>query len=197
MSVQDFFPPDYDLPKSGDKYTRLQDGQNRLRILSAPIFGYVWWEDTDDGRRPVRVPYNKVPSNPDYKHFWAMKVYNHDKECVQVLEVTQRTIQEAIRDLQMNVKWGDPRAYDIVIVRKGEGLETTYGVQPEPKEVLTAEIKKAHRDTPVDLEALYRGEDPFEVLKADGKSEPDPTVPEDILEGGDVEDEVDDDDLPF
>lgn len=187
----DFFDKGYELPNPSDKYAKLDSGQNRFRIVSRPIMGYVWWEDTDEGRKPVRIPFNEVPTDPSYKHFWAMKVWSYDKGRVQVLEISQRTIQEAIKDLQMNPKWGDPREYDLVIVRKGEGLETTYGVQPEPKEELSSEVRKADQENEVVLEALFEGGDPFDtdVSVPEEIKQPKPEEPE--------ESEDEDDGLPF
>jgi len=38
---------------------------------------------------------------------------------------------------------------------------------PEPKEPVSKEIKEAYKEAHIDLEALYRGEDPFGVEKTE------------------------------
>jgi len=59
--------------------------------------------------------------------------------------------------------WGDLTSFDLTVHRAGEGKETRYSVTPKPKAELTEEIKKADADTPVDLFALFSGDDPYET----------------------------------
>ena len=90
-----------------------------------------------------------------------MLVWNYSEECLQVLELTQSKLRQELLTLARDEEWGDPRTYDLKIVRNGEGLETTYAMQPSPKKKRSDEINDAVKSTAVDMSALYRGEDPF------------------------------------
>lgn len=162
-----FLPKGYKVPKSmsGGSYMKLQDGANKFRVLSPAITGYEFWT-TDN--KPVRVrEYPKsMPANirPDtkIKHFWAFTVWNYNEEAVQILELTQATIQNAINDLYVIAEWGDPMGYDIVITRKGEGLDTEYSVSPIPHKPVRGDITQAYEKMTITLDALFDGGNPFE-----------------------------------
>ena len=47
-----------------------------------------------------------------------------------VLELTQAKLRTEIVTLAKDEDWGDPRKYDLKIVRNGEGLETSYAMTP-------------------------------------------------------------------
>lgn len=157
-----FLPKGYKAPVSEGNYFKFKQGENRFRILSSAIVGFQHWT-TDN--KPVRTaealterPANaKVDENGNFqKHFWAFVVYNYDAGKPQIMEITQKTIQQGIGALSDNSKWGDVKGYDIVVSRSGEGLETEYSVLPEPKsEAPKADISQ------INLNALFRGEDPF------------------------------------
>lgn len=157
-----FLPTDYEAPKSEEKYFKFKEGDNRFRVLSSAIVGYEYWTLE---KKPVRSksmweekPANaKVNENGSFqKFFWAFIVWNYDLGKVQIMQITQKTIQEGLEALVLNKKWGDPKKYDIVIKAEGEKLDRTYQVIPEP-----------HSDAPeadisqIKLTALYDGADPF------------------------------------
>lgn len=163
-----FLPESYKLPITQGNYTKLQDGENNIRILSSAIIGYEYW-NTDN--KPVRskeypketpnIRLDKDGNPTRIKHFWAFVIWNYETKALQVMEVTQKTIMEGIKALVDNAKWGDPKTYDITITKSGEGLDTSYNVVPNPKEELDENVKMAHSDIEIDLEALYTGGDPF------------------------------------
>jgi hypothetical protein len=62
------------------------------------------------------------------KHFWAFVVWNFDTKQVEILEITQTTVQTAMEELINSEEWGDPLGYSITVNRKGENLETEYSV---------------------------------------------------------------------
>jgi hypothetical protein len=167
-------PKGYKVPASQgvDRYlkpAKLPKGDTRIRILSDIITGFIWWDETDEGNRPVRVPNWKDVPKAIWKrdsnkavHFWATAVWNYTEEAVQILEITQRTIQEALTGYEENAEYGDLKAYDITITRKGEGRDTSYVVLPSPtKKPMSKEVVKEYTDLEIDLQALYAGEDPF------------------------------------
>ena len=165
-----FLPKDYEVPESGNGYMRLEQGENKFRILSAhPIIGTeVWVAQKDGSKKPVRIRTDEeIPRDiiceGAPKHFWAMVVWNYKKNLVQILQLTQKSILGAVSGLIKNEDWGDPHAYDIIINRKGEGLETEYSVMPTPKKDLAKEVVEQWQEleSKIKLEALYEGEDPF------------------------------------
>jgi hypothetical protein len=82
---------------------KFKEGANKFRILSAPILGYEYW--TAD-RKPVRARelWKVIPTDADIsgpngwspKHFWAFVVYNFEDKAIQILELTQATIQRQL-----------------------------------------------------------------------------------------------------
>lgn len=161
--MSDFLPQDYEQPISGGNYMKLQDGENKVRILSKPVVGWVDWKDKQPHRFQMKAKPEKPMGDKPIKHFWAFLVWNYADSTVQILELTQSTIQKAIGDLSKDEDWGAPFEYDIKITRKGKDLNTEYGVTPSPKKPLTDEMKKSALDKPANLEALFTGSDPWVV----------------------------------
>lgn len=180
----DFLPSDYKNPNETSRYTRLQDGENMLRILSSATIG---WEDWDDERSVHRFrmsdrPTKSLSSKPDakIKHFWAFIVWNYAEKSVQICNVTQASIQKALRAIVRNPKWGDPKEYDIVITRSGKDLQTEYAVTPEPKEKLAKEIEEEYKSLSINMDALYEGLDPFNSSPVGNDSVDPDSIPEDL-----------------
>jgi hypothetical protein len=157
-----FLPANYKTPEGN--YMKLLEGENTFRVLSSAIVGYEYWNKDN---KPVRLRKQPVTTPEDIridndkpssiKHFWAFLVYSHRAEKAQILEITQGSIQDAIKSLVQSKNWGDPKTYDITINRNGSGLDTEYSVMPNPKSEFPADLV-----TPsVNLEALFTGEDPF------------------------------------
>lgn len=163
--MNDFLPTDYKIPESPSNYMRFQPGLNSIRILSSAIIG---WEYFTKDNKPVRQKevFEEIPQDikegGKVKPFWAFVVYNYQTKSIQILELTQKSIMTSIKALVDNPKWGKPQNYDIAIIKTGEGLDTEYAVQGEPPlGEPSEEIKLAHTQKYVNLEALYLGADPF------------------------------------
>jgi len=159
----DFLPENYEAPQGNSGYMKFQDGENKFRILSKPIIGWLDWKD----KKPFRFRFKDRPEKPmgdkPIKHFWAFLVWNYSADAIQVLEITQATIQKHIQDLSKDDEWGAPFYYDIKVTRKGKELDTVYSVTPSPKKDLSDEIKKAALEKSANLEALFEGADPWIV----------------------------------
>lgn len=160
----DFLEDDYTPPVSGGNYAKLNDGVNKFRILSKPILGWCGWT----GGKPERFTYKNKPERTfdqgkPARHFWAMIVWNYQDKAVQVLEITQYMIQQAIMSLSKSDDWGNPYEYDIVITKTGKEKNTKYTVQPSKPKPLDDEIKKAALDKPIYLDNMFAGADPFVV----------------------------------
>ena len=153
-----FLPPDYEVPQAGGKYFRPKEGSHKIRILDSPVLGYVLWEN-DELKGRYKTPTGKS------RHFWAMAIYNHATEEVQLWEVTQQGIQNDLKDLANNPDWGSPVEYDITVIRKGTTKDdTSYSLQPSPnKGQLPTEAQQKVAETTVNLQALFTNGDPFDT----------------------------------
>ena len=171
-----FLPTSYEIPQAtgnGGSYMKLLPGENKVRILSAPITGWLYWSTED---KPIRLPSQPTYKpydmrqvnqwgNPEkLKHFWCLSVYNFAADTVAILEITQASLQKAIIDLYQDEEWGDPRDYSIKIMKTGEKLETEYSVIPLRPQPLSDNVRVLVEDRPIVLEALYYGADPFSDL---------------------------------
>ncbi len=176
-----FLPTDYEPPQTGN-YMRLQIGDNRFRILGAAIVGHMFWQTDNSGnRRPVRrrmdedIEEHEIEIGNDgkperVKHFWAFPVWNGHQ--VQILEITQRTVQDALRSLDESPDWGDPAGYDVTVTRKGSGLDTEYAVLPAPKAPMPQDATAAYAAAGLDLDLLFSGDDPFGAATAEPDAGP-------------------------
>lgn len=174
-----FLPTNYAMPKNGDhNYLQFQEGENRFRILSDAAVGWLYWQDEQGnvlanpakGCKTVYVKNveeiaeaTRRSPNLNLKHFWAFVVWNYTDDQVKIAKLTQYTLMKDIERYIHHPKWGDPKAYDIVVYKQGEGLATEYQVTVNPKEPLEAGIVRLYQDMNIDLEALFRGEDPFKT----------------------------------
>lgn len=161
--MSDFLPQDYEQPQTGGNFMKLQDGENKIRILSKPIVGWLDWKD----KKPYRFTMKNKPEKPmdknPIKHFWAFVVWNYSTKSIQILEITQQTIQSAIANLSKDDEWGAPYHYDIKINKKGKDLDTEYSVTPSPKKPVSDEQSKAALEKPCYLEAMFANADPWIV----------------------------------
>jgi len=158
----DFFDEGYEVPQTNGNYMKLKPGENRFRILSKPIIGWLDWKDN----KPLRFRMKEKPNAPidpakKIKHFWAVIVWNYNENKIAILELTQTSIQSAIQSLIKDDDWGSPFGYDIKIVKMGELLDTEYTTKPVPHKPASAEIVEQYMDSDINLEALFDGGDPF------------------------------------
>lgn len=163
----DFLPDNYEAPQGGGAYMKFISGDNKFRILSKPIIGWLDWKD----KVPHRFTYKNKPLKPlgeqAIKHFWAMIVFDYAENAIKILEITQSTIQKSISDLSKNEEWGNPCEYNLTVSKKGQDMKTEYGVTPSPKKALTEDIKVAAKAKPINLENLFTGGDPFQIVNGE------------------------------
>lgn len=165
-------------PESGSgNYYRFTQGENKFRIVGSSdttppglIQGMIGWGADEEGnRKPFRWKIGEdAPTSFDEKprEFFAFLVWNYEESCVQILELTQAGLKSELRTLANDKEWGDPRKYDIAIIRNGEGKDTSYVMTPKPHKKLPATAVAMVKATTVNLEALYDGGDPFEDAPA-------------------------------
>lgn len=157
-----FLPEDYESPKASNHYMKIQEGENRIRILTAPVLGWEDWQE----KKPVRWKLENKPTKSfdpkkPVRHFWAFVVFNYIEERIQILQVTQATIRKSIEALCRDKDWGTPYHYDIKINKTGEGVDTEYTVNPVPHKPLDPYIISCFKEKRCNLEALYTNDDPF------------------------------------
>jgi len=172
-----FTPKDFDKARVGN-YMKFEDGENKIRVLEEPITGYVYWEDVNGdivpknemagkGGKPIRSQtYDalNMAQRGAMKGFAAVLVWNYNVGKVQILEIKQVGIMNALEALSLSKAWGDIKTFNIIVKRTRTGSNPTdveYSVIPEPKEELDKEISKTYKEAKVNLNALYDGDDPF------------------------------------
>lgn len=157
MDQESFLPPNYEAPTSGG-YTKLEQGETRLRILSSPLMVWVVWANG----KPQRLAYDRdkkpaLPAgdNPSVKHAWLMTVYNYGTSQIEIFELDKMSIITPLSTHASDKDWGHPKHYDITITRSGSGKEgTKYAFVAKPKTPVSEEVKEAYFATPVDLSQL-------------------------------------------
>jgi len=188
--MTDFMPEGYEEPKSKSgfgTYFKLNDENKneqiaRVRIMGSfknPESAIMGWESWTAENKPVRFDMSDgsfdnaegVDRDGSPKHFWAIQIYNHTENEVQIWGITQRTIQRAIRKFSENPKYGAPSNYDIEVTRSGHGLKTEYNLIAEPPEPPSAEIVGKMEEAKIDVRAMFadegRGLNPFGALSGE------------------------------
>jgi len=162
----DDFVSDDVISSGSSAYMKLEK-ENKIRIISKPIVGWLEWVDKVPSRYPItEEPESQDDDNPP-KKFMAMAVIDRGDGFVKILELTQQSVIKAIKTLSGNPDWGNPFTYDINIEKKGEGMKTKYTVTPSPKRPLDKVAIKAANEKPCNLDNLFEGEDPWGVDGSD------------------------------
>lgn len=160
--TDDFIPEE--MTSGSSAYFKLENGENKLRIISMPVMGWLEWVDKKPIRTPLAdgEPEASDDENPP-KQFLAMAVIDQKDGNVKIWEVTQKSVMKAIRQLTNNPDWGQPFGFDLNIEKTGEGMKTKYAVTPSPKKALSKDLVKKAQSKPCALENLFEGEDPWDV----------------------------------
>lgn len=166
----------YDVPKSaGGAYLKFEKGQTKFLPLMSPIVGWQYWNVEN---KPVRLKNQpqeryehlegiRAEEDGKYKvqHFWAFPVIDCADGKVKILEITQKGIQNDMREYVKNPDWGNPvMKYTFTVSKTGEKLSTEYTVMANPLHALPADWKRAWDDVQAkgfNLNELYSGGDPF------------------------------------
>lgn len=145
-----------------EKYLKLTEGTHHIRILEKPIAGYEEWTKEDD-KRVVNRKKDRGDLGSEGKPFWALIIWNYDKERIQVLNITQKSIIRRLVEFAEHKSWGNFMDYDIEIKRTGTTLnDTEYSVISLPKKKLGEDIAVMYKEAGVNIKALYENGDPFE-----------------------------------
>lgn len=146
---------------------KLTEGEHRFRIVQRPIGGWIDWKDNKPHRfKPDAKPKVSFDAAKPMKPFWALHVWDYEREGLFILDITQNSIRKTLEDLALNEDWGDLTSFDIKIKKEGSGIDTEYKVIPVPPRPMNGEIKAAVALSKVRLEALYEGKDPWADTEA-------------------------------
>jgi hypothetical protein len=148
---------------SKDMWLRLDEGDNEVRLITAP-FQYLQHkykkDETDKFGQKVycSAAHGSCPlcaAGDKAKPRWLLGVISRKTGTYKILDVSWAVFSQ-IKKLANNVqRWGDPTKYDInIFVDKNGGATGYYSVQPLPKEALSAEDQKIKDN--VDLDDLKR-----------------------------------------
>ena len=154
MPKASFFSQEYQAPARESNYMKLQDGENRFRILGPALEAAELWIDGKPVRKATVNDFTAAERNAadinnmtnqkgTPKEILAFPVYNFDQKAVQILQINQVTIQRELYRLAQDEDWGDPQDYSIVINRGKTGQKVSYTVSPKPKKELPAEAQEA------------------------------------------------------
>ena len=148
---------------------------SKIRILGAFIDDSMieGWRAFNTSGMPIRrknkdeIDLNELGKNSfgqDEKpiKFWAFPVFVYDESNVQICEIHQVGLMRELERLGKDRNWGDPRLYDISIMKTGSGNRTAYQVTPSQQQFpqdQIANVEKAINN--IDLQKLFVNEDPF------------------------------------
>jgi len=168
-----FIPEDYKEPQVG-KYLKLQNGENKFRIMGDSIVGYEYFNNDNKPVRSKEEP-KKTPNIKDggkVKYFVAFPIWNYDSESIQIAVLTQKSIRSPIFKHAADPDRGSPVGeewYDIVVDKEWSGMDTEYDVifKPKKKWSLPQEAIDAYNDETINIENLYVNADPFGEIAED------------------------------
>ena len=148
---------------------------SKIRILGAFIDDSMieGWRAFNTSGMPIRrknkdeIDLNELGKNSfgqDEKpiKFWAFPVFVYEESNVQICEIHQVGLMRELERLGNDRNWGDPRLYDISIMKTGSGNRTAYQVTPSQQQFpqdQVANVEKAINN--IDLQKLFVNEDPF------------------------------------
>ena len=178
-----FFDRGHEIPDKRNQFMRFESGKNRVRFIGNPVSGFVFFGkvEREDGTETTK-PYRRRESEGEFsleeminrnarmkkdgeiegqKYFVMGLVYNYQKQKLQVLEVTQKSILKALKSYVDSEEYGHPSGYDLTIEKSGEGLNTEYTVVVSPPKPLTSEIEDLVGETSCDLQKVFAGEYPL------------------------------------
>lgn len=174
-----FLPDGTSIPASEGRYMRFAEGENKFRVLGSAIIGYELWVEGKPVRRKdkseftpeqlAKADVNKFTGNKKVpQYFWAFPVWNYQTKKTEILEITQVTIMRAVEDYLNDDDYGkNPQEYDLIVTRDEGGEKVEYRVKAKPPKEMDDEVKEGSKNFTVNLEALYKGEDPFKVQEVD------------------------------
>lgn len=159
---------------SGDigvsNFLKLEEGENEVRIIDSPYQFYIHWpEDASGAKRRIQCSEKGCPlcqKGDKAQARWYIPVFSlKNKKCM-ILEIGPQ-IYKDIRSLNSNKSWGNPRKYNVNILRQPKGSQPLYKAMPLPPTPMEAEHK-------VMIQVFLEETDILEMIK--------PPAPEEVLD---------------
>lgn len=190
-----------DADLGGNDFMNLDEGPNPVRLITSPHQFYIHWtKDVTGATRKVRCALDGCPlcRNGDKSIArWYFNVINRKTGNCAVLEVGPQIFKQ-ILGLAKKDKWGDPRRYDVDIMRQPKNSQPLYVVSPEPHSPLTDDEKSMVKEfnARIDLVKMTAAPTPGEVREKIGM-DPEPDDDEDDIDNDFSDASTDDDDFDF
>ena len=131
-----------DADLGGSNFIAFDEGSNPVRIFTSPYQFYIHWsEDKTGANRKVRCATDGCPLCQEgikASARWFLGAISRKTKKIGIMEIGPQIFKQ-IHGLSKKDKWGDPRKYDIDVVRQPKGSQPLYVVSPEPKEPITDE----------------------------------------------------------
>lgn len=163
----------YEAPSSPSLFIKLENGENRIRLVSKPENYQVHNQKIEGKFRSVKCEGTDCKlcaegNKPRDRYAWV--VLDRSDGQVKVYECGWMVFEQVL-NLARDEDYGDPTQYDLKITKTGEGLDTNYTVIAVPKKTaLTAEekekLEEANINLPVAL-GLVKGQEDASPAKPD------------------------------
>ena len=128
-----------------DMYLRLQDGPNRIRIVTKPFqyLAHTYKKEGDKGfgqKVYCSAPMGSCPlceKGDKAKRRWLVGVIDRKTSTFKILDIGYSVFQN-IKSLTNDPDWGDPSNYDIdLVVDRNGGASGYYKTNPKPAKPLS------------------------------------------------------------
>lgn len=170
--------------------SKIQSGGSvRFALLTdQPLEFFECWGETAEGSvKPFRFTEDPSPDDieaemgPDYsrrmnregtapekvKFALAVPVYNYETSSVQIMQLSQKSLQNELDDISQMEDYADLLSWDFVMGKEGNGLETRYSLRPVPRKKGSQDtIEYAWSDSVsggFDISRILTGENPFKA----------------------------------
>ena len=170
--------------------SKIQSGGSvRFALLEdQPLeFFECWGESSEGGVKPFRFSDDPSPEDIDeemgpeftrrmnregtapekVKFAIAVPVYNYESSSVQIMQLSQKSLQNELDDISQMEDYANLLEWDFVLGKEGNGLETRYSLRPVPRKKGTQDsIESAWTDARAagfDIGRLLTGENPFKA----------------------------------
>lgn len=151
-------------------YMRLAQGDNRVRIITAPYQFYVAWiKDASGASRKLNSALKDCPlvkRGEKIQTRWLVGVINRQTKSAEILEIGSQ-IMNGIKQYSNEPGYGNPSGYDINIKRGKPGENPLYYIMASPLSPLSDEDKVLVNDfvESTDLTKLTTPPTPEEVAQ--------------------------------
>ena len=158
----------------GSDFVNLEEGSNALRCITSPYqFYVVWTTDATGQKRKFKSALKDCPlvqRGEKAQARWYVGVLSRKTGQPGIVEIGPQVFKQIVA-LSKKPKWGDPRGYDVDIVRQPKGSQPLYVVSPEPKEPLSDDEKGMLKEflSRIDLVKMTEPPTPEEILEKLGE----------------------------